>query len=107
MSSHNLSLSHSEAQVTYRCLLSAEGHQSLSVNVSSGVTVTVTALPGTLYTIGCVGYDKKGQDLCVEGNTTTTTREHRHNKEVHMCCTHMYSTHSACTTYIRNIMYTY
>ena len=75
MSSHNLTLSHSEAQVTYRCLLSSEGLESVSVNVSSGETVTVTVLPDTMYTIGCVSYDEQGQDLCVEGNTTITTRE--------------------------------
>ena len=103
--SHNLTLSHSEVQVTYRCLLSADGQESVSVNVSSGETVTVTALPDTLYTIGCLGYDEQGQDLCVEGNTTITTCEHRHNKEEYMCM-HVYSTHSACTTYIRNVMYT-
>ena len=98
VSSHNLTLSHSEVQATYRCLLSAEGQESVSVNVSSKVTVTVTVLPDTLYTIGCVGYDEQGQDLCVEGNTTITTREHRHNKAVHMC-TQMYSTYSACNTF--------
>ena len=76
VSSHNLTLRH-EAQVTYRCVLSAQGLQSVSVNVSSGETVTVTVLPDTMYTIGCVGYDEQGQELCVEGNTTITTREQR------------------------------
>ena len=76
MSSHNLTLRH-EAQVTYRCLLSAEGIEPVSVNVPSGETVTVTVLPDTMYTIGCVAYDEQGQELCVEGNTTITTREQR------------------------------
>ena len=78
MSSHNLTLRH-EAQATYRCLLSVQGahKESVSVNVTSGETVTVTVLPDTMYTIGCVGYGEQGQDLCVEGNTTITTREQR------------------------------
>ena len=76
VSSLNLTLRH-EAQVTYRCLLSAQGLQSVSVNMTSGETVTVTVLPDTMYTIGCVGYGEQGQDLCVEGNTTITTREQR------------------------------
>ena len=82
VSSHNLTLSHSEAQVTYRCLLSADGLESMSVNVPSGETVTVTVPPDTMYTVGCVGYGEQGQDLCVEGNTTITTREQRHNKDL-------------------------
>ena len=77
VSSHNLNLSHSEAQVAYRCLLSVRGLQSVSVNVTSGETVTVTVQPDTMYTIGCVGYGEQGQDLCVEGNTTITTREQK------------------------------
>ena len=52
----------------------------MSVNVPSGETVTVTVLPDTMYTIGCVGYGEQGQDLCVEGNTTITTREKGVNK---------------------------
>ena len=77
LSSHNLTLSHNEAQVTYRCLLSAEGQESVSVNVTSGERVTVTVQPDTMYTIGCVGYGEQGQELCVEGNTTITTREQK------------------------------
>ena len=92
MSSHNLTLRH-EAQVTYRCVLSAQGLESVIVSVTSGETVTVTVLPDTMYTIGCVGYGEQGQDLCVEGNTTITTREQRHNKTLQVC-THI-STYSA------------
>ena len=80
VSSQNLTLSHSEAQVTYRCLLSAQGSQSVSVDVTNGQTVTVTVQPDTMYTIGCVGYGEQGQELCVEGKTTITTREHRYNE---------------------------
>ena len=54
----------------------------MSVNVPSGETATVTAIPDTMYTIECVGYGEQGQDLCVEGNRTITTREQRHNEEV-------------------------
>ena len=79
VSSHNLTLRHNEAQVTYRCLLNAK-MEPASVNVPSGETVTVTVQPDTMYTIGCVGYGEQGQDLCVEGNMAITTREQRHNK---------------------------
>ena len=46
--------------------------------------MTVTVLPDTMYTIGCVGYGEQGQELCVEGNTTITTRELRHNEALQM-----------------------
>ena len=90
VSSRNLTLRH-EAQVTYRCLLSAEGLQSVSVNVASGETVTVPdCVPDTMYNVGCVGYGEKGQDLCVEGNTTITTREQRHSNALQeSVCTHV------------------
>ena len=51
--------------------------ESVSVNVTRGETVTVTVLPDTMYTVGCVGYGELGQELCVEGNPTITTREQR------------------------------
>ena len=76
VSSHNLTLSHSEAQVTYRCLLSAEGLESVSVNVTSGGTVTVVhTQPDTAYNITCLGYDNQGRDLCLEQNMSIITRE--------------------------------
>ena len=80
VSSHNLTLRLDGAQTTYTCLLSTGGLTSVSVNVTSGETVTVTVLPDTMYTIGCVGYDEQGQDICVEAITTITTREQRHTK---------------------------
>ena len=79
----------------------------MSVNVSSGETVTVTVLPDTIYTIGCVGYGEQGQELCVEGNTTITTREQRRNKTLQVC-THI-STYSVRDTQLRKyhiILYT-
>ena len=63
----------------------------MSVNVPSGETVTVSVHPDTMYTIGCVGHDEQGQDLCVEGNTTIITREQRHNKTLYKCIMHMYA----------------
>ena len=76
VSSHNLTLSHSEAQVTYRCLLSAEGLQPVSVNVTSGGTVVHTQ-PDTAYNITCPGYDNQGRDLCREQIISIITRECR------------------------------
>ena len=80
VSSHNLTLRHDEAQATYKCLLSTGELASVRVNVTSGGKVTVNVQSDTMYTIGCVGYDEQGQDLCVEANTTITTREQRHIK---------------------------
>ena len=85
VSSHNLTLRLDGAQTIYRCLLSTEGLTSVSVNVTSGETVTVTVLPDTMYTIGCVGYDEQGQDICVEANTTITTREQRYTHSAVQC----------------------
>ena len=77
MSSHNLTLNHSEAQVTYRCLLSWEGLNSVSVNVTSGGTVLVDMQPETAYSITCVGHDNQGRDLCREQNMSIITSECR------------------------------
>ena len=74
VSSHNLTLSHKEAQVTYSCLLSAEGLESVSVNVTSG-TVTVDTQPDTAYSITCLGYDNQGRGLCREQKMSIITRE--------------------------------
>ena len=74
VSSDRLILSHSEAQVTYRCLLSSEMLESVSVNVTRG-TVTVNTRPDTAYNITCVGYDNQGRDLCREQKTSLITRE--------------------------------
>ena len=76
VSSQNLTLSHSEAQVTYRCLLSAEGLESVSVSVSSGGTVAHTQ-PDTAYNITCLEYDNQGRDLCHEQKMSIITRECR------------------------------
>ena len=77
MSSHSLTLSHSEAQVTYRCLLSAEGLESVSVNVTSGTVTVVQTQPDTAYNITCHGYDSQGRDLCREQKMYIITRECR------------------------------
>ena len=75
-SSQNLTLSHSEAQVTYRCFLSAQGLESVSVNVTSRGTVTVEhTQPDTAYNITCLGYDNQGRDLCREQKMFIITRE--------------------------------
>lgn len=76
VSSRNLTLSHSEAQTTYRCLLSTGELDPVIVNVTSGETVTVAVIPDRMYTIGCVSYDEQGHvDFCVERNTSITTRK--------------------------------
>ena len=73
-SSERLILSHSEAQVTYRCLLSAEELQSVIVNVTRG-TMVVDTQPDTAYNITCLGYDNQGRDLCREQSMSIITRE--------------------------------
>ena len=75
VSSQSLTLNHSEAQVTYRCLLSAEGLESVSVNVTSRTVTVARTQPDTAYNITCVGYDNQGRDLCREQNTSIITRE--------------------------------
>ena len=75
VSSHNLTLRHA-AQVTYRCLLNAEGRESVNVNVTSGVTVVHTQ-PDTAYNITCLGYDNQGRDLCHKQKMSIITRECR------------------------------
>ena len=77
VSSNKLTLSHSEAQVTYRCLLSAERLESVSVSVTSGETVVVDTQPDTAYNITCLGYDNQGRDLCREQSMFIITRECR------------------------------
>ena len=85
VSSHNLTLRHSEAQVTYRCLLNAEGMESVSANVTRG-TVTVVTQPDTAYNITCLGYDNQGRDLCQEQNMFISTREcmQLHTQYIHI-----------------------
>ena len=75
VSSNNLTLNNSEAQVTYRCLLSAEGLQSVSVNVTSGTVTVVHTQPDTAYSITCLGYDNQGRDLCHEQSMSIITGE--------------------------------
>ena len=78
VSSYNLTLSHDRDAAIYRCLLAAEGPvtKQVHVNVTRGQTVIVTGtLPDKVYNIGCLGYDKQGQDLCLEVNTSVTTSE--------------------------------
>ena len=73
--SERLLLSHSEAQVTYRCLLSTEGQESVSVNVTSGIMIVEGTQPDTAYNITCLGYDNQGRDLCREQSMSIITRE--------------------------------
>ena len=76
MSSYNLTLRHDRAHTTYRCSLSVEGKKAIHVNVTSEQTVTVTGtLPDKVYNIGCLGYDRQGQEVCLEVNTSIPTRE--------------------------------
>ena len=73
--SERLLLSHREAQVTYRCLLSAEGREPVSVNVTRGTVTVVHSQPDTAYNITCHGYDNQGKDLCREQKMPIITRE--------------------------------
>ena len=82
VSSHNLTLNHSEVQTTYRCLLNAEEVESVSVNVTSRGTVTITQ-PDTAYNITCLGYDNQGRDLCHEENLSIITSEFNLIKFIH------------------------
>ena len=72
--SERLLLSHSEALVTYRCLLSVRGLELVSVNVTSRPTVASTQ-PDTAYNITCHGYDNQGRDLCREQKMSIITGE--------------------------------
>ena len=74
-SSHNLTLNQHEAQVTYMCLLSVEGLESVSVNVTRGTVTVVRTQPDTAYSITCLGYDNQGRDLCREQKMSIITRE--------------------------------
>ena len=74
--SDRLLLSHSEAQTTYRCLLSADRLESMSVNVTRGIIIVDTQ-PDTAYNITCLGYDNQGRDLCRKQNMSIITRECR------------------------------
>ena len=81
MSSHNLTLrvpqgnGPGQAVDEYRCLLEPMQGSSIHI-VHRGKAKALTGLlPDTEYTIGCVGYDEEGQDLCVEANTTVITGE--------------------------------
>ena len=76
-SSDRLLLRHIEAQTTYRCLLRAEGLQSVSVTVTRGAVTVVPTQPDTAYTITCLGYDNQGRDLCREQSMSIITRECR------------------------------
>ena len=77
VSSHNLTLSHRETQVTYRCLLSAQRLEPVSVNVTRGTVTVVHTQPDTAYNITCLEYDNQGRDLCREQSMSIITRECR------------------------------
>ena len=71
------------AQVTYRCLLSAQGPKSVSVTVTSGTVIVVHTQPDTAYNITCLGYDNQGGDLCREQKMSIITRECRELSRMH------------------------
>ena len=77
VSSQNLTLSHSEAQVTYRCLLSAKELHAVSVNATSRTVTVASTQPDTAYNITCHGYDNQRRDLCREQKMYIITRECR------------------------------
>ena len=46
-----------------------------NVNVTTQVTNVTGLLPDTTYRVDCVAYKSTGVEVCLEANTTVTTRE--------------------------------
>ena len=44
-------------------------------NVTTQVTNVTGLLPDTTYRVDCVAYNSTGVEVCLEANTTVTTRE--------------------------------
>ena len=72
--SHNLT----ESGVYYLCSVTeVEGGVTKAVNknVTTQVTNVTGLLPDTTYRVYCVAYNSTGVEICLEANTTVTTRE--------------------------------
>ena len=76
--SHNLT----ESGVYYLCSVTAvEGAEVKAAAVDKTVNTQVTnvtgLLPDTTYRVDCVAYNSTGVEVCLEANTTVTTRKLR------------------------------
>ena len=79
-SAHSICLSHTLTQsgVYYKCDVTdmKSGGINKVVGVSAKLVRMVTGLlPGTTYRVDCVAYHSDGVEVCLEANTTVTTRE--------------------------------
>ena len=79
-SAHSILLSHSlnESGVYYLCnVTEVTGWEMKAVNknVTTQVTNVTELLPDTTYRVDCVAYNSTGVEVCLEANTTVTTRE--------------------------------
>ena len=49
--------------------------KAVNKNVTTQVTNVTGLLPDTTYRVDCVAYNSTGVEVCLEVNTTVTTRE--------------------------------
>ena len=79
-SAHSILLSHNltESGVYYLCNVREveDGKmKAMDKNVTTQVTNVTGLLPDTTYRVDCVAYNSTGVEVCLEVNTTVTTRE--------------------------------
>ena len=79
-SAHSILLSHNltESGVYYLCSVTEVedgGMIGVDRNVTTQVTNVTGLLPDTTYRVDCVAYNSTGVEVCLEANTTVTTRE--------------------------------
>ena len=79
-SAHSILLSHNltESGVYYLCnVTEVEGEEmkAMDKSVTTQVTNVTGLLPDTTYRVDCVAYNSTGVEVCLEANTTVTTRE--------------------------------
>ena len=99
-SAHSILLSHNltESGVYYLCnVAEVEGGEMEAAAVDKSVTTQVTNVTGllsdTTYRVYCVAYNSTGVEVCLEANTTVTTRE-----------LHVYS-HTVCVDIVIDFYY--
>ena len=83
-SAHSILLSHNltESGVYYLCnVTEVEGEEMKEVdkNVTTQVTNVTGLNADTTYRVDCVAYNSTGVEVCLESNTTVTTRELLHS----------------------------
>ena len=79
-SAHSILLSHNltESGVYYKCnVTEVKGGEKRQANnnVTTQSTTVTGLLPDTTYRVDCVAYRSGGVEVCLEANTTVTTRE--------------------------------